>query len=114
MDREVVSLPLASYAKQEPGAIPGLGRTFRVRRIRTDSPMILTNNRFRRRPSRLPGQSFRLALKDPLPGVKVQAAVDHRDHNLAPDHLPLSSSLMNTLAAMCIAHAPSGADSHLS
>jgi hypothetical protein len=37
---------------------------------RTYSPMILTNTRFRRRPSRLPGQPFRLALKDPLPGTK--------------------------------------------
>jgi hypothetical protein len=32
--------------------------------------MILTNTRFLRRPSRLAGQPFRLALKDPLPRAK--------------------------------------------
>jgi hypothetical protein len=31
---------------------------------------LLTNTRFRRRPSRLPGQPFRLASEDPLPGAK--------------------------------------------
>jgi len=36
----------------------------------TYSPMILTNTRFLRRPSRLAGQPFRLALKDPLPRAK--------------------------------------------
>ena len=48
----------------------------------------MTNTRFRRRPSRLPGQPFRLALKDPLPGAKdlgelgegVQLAIGYCDH----------------------------------
>ena len=51
--------------------------------------MILTNTRFRRRPSRLTCQPFRLALEDPLPGAKdfgefsrvVEAAVGHRYHH---------------------------------
>jgi len=58
------------------------------------SPMILTNTRFRRRPSRLTGQPFRLASKHPLPGAKdfgelsraVQAAVGHCDHHFAAHH----------------------------
>ena len=37
---------------------------------RAYSPMIFTNTRFRRRPSRLQGQPFRLALEDPLPGAE--------------------------------------------
>ena len=45
------------------------------------SPMILTNTRLRRRPSRLTGQPFRLASKDPLPGTKVQPAVGNRHHH---------------------------------
>jgi hypothetical protein len=48
--------------------------------------MILTNTRFRRRPSRLTGQPFRLASKDPLPGAKVEAAIRHRHHHLAAHH----------------------------
>jgi hypothetical protein len=56
------------------------------------SPMILTNTRFRRRPSRLPGQPFRLASKDPLPGAKdfgelgeaVEMAIDHRHQSNSP------------------------------
>ena len=59
--------------------------------------MILTNTRFRRRPSRLPGQLFRLALKDPLPGAKgsgeqsetIQSAVGHRHLPLVAHDLPL-------------------------
>jgi hypothetical protein len=51
--------------------------------------MILTNTRFRRRPSRLPGQPFRLALKDPLPRAKgsgeqsetIQPAIGDRNHH---------------------------------
>ena len=58
---------------------------------RTYSPIILTNTRFRRRPSRLAGQPFRLALEDPLPRAKgsgeqsetIQRAVRHRDHRCA-------------------------------
>jgi hypothetical protein len=49
----------------------------------TDSPIILTNTRFRRRPSRLPGQPVHLALKDPLPRAKIQAVVGHRHHRCA-------------------------------
>jgi hypothetical protein len=45
------------------------------------SPMILTSTRFRRRPSRLPGQPFRLALKDPLSWAEVEPAIGHRDHH---------------------------------
>ena len=52
-------------------------------------PMILTNTRFHRRLSRLPGQPFRLALKDPLPGTKVETAASHRHHHLATHDLPL-------------------------
>jgi hypothetical protein len=48
---------------------------------RTYSPMILTNTRFRRRPSRLPGQPFRLASKDPLPGARVETAIGHGHHH---------------------------------
>ena len=44
--------------------------------------------RFRRRPSRLTGQPFRLASEDRLPSAKVESAVDHRDHNLAAHDLP--------------------------
>ena len=51
--------------------------------------MIFTSTRFRRCPSRLTGQPFRLALKDLLPGAKdfgelgeaVEPAVGHRDHH---------------------------------
>ena len=51
--------------------------------------MILTSTRLRRWPSRLPGQTFRLALKDPLPGVKgsgeqsetIQLSVCHWDNH---------------------------------
>ena len=53
--------------------------------------MILTKTRFRRRPSRLPGQAFRLALKDPLPGAKIEAAIGDGDHHLAAHHLPLTN-----------------------
>ena len=57
----------------------------------------MTSTRFRRRPSRLPGQPFRLALKDPLPGAKdfgelgeaVEAAIRHRNHDFAAHDLPL-------------------------
>jgi hypothetical protein len=51
--------------------------------------MILTNARFRRRPSRLTGQPFSLASKDPLPGAKVEAAVGDSNHHLAAHNLPL-------------------------
>jgi hypothetical protein len=47
------------------------------------SPVILTNFRFRRCPSRLTGQPFRLASEDPLPGAQVQPAVGHHDHRSA-------------------------------
>jgi hypothetical protein len=47
------------------------------------SPIILTNTRLCRRPSRLPGQPFRLALKDPLPGAEIKAAIRHRNHRCA-------------------------------
>ena len=50
------------------------------------SPMMLTSTRLRRRPSRLTGQPFRLALEDPLSGAKVETAVGHRHHHLAPPH----------------------------
>ena len=61
------------------------------------SPMILTNTRFHRRPSRLPGQPVRLALKDALPRAKgsgeqsetILPTVGHRDHNLAAHHAQL-------------------------
>jgi hypothetical protein len=45
-----------------------------------------TNTRFRRWPSRLPGQPFRLALEDPLPGVKIETAVGGGDDYLAAHH----------------------------
>jgi hypothetical protein len=51
--------------------------------------MILTNTRFRRRPSRLPGQPFRLALKDLLPRAKIKPAIRHRHHHLSAHDLPL-------------------------
>jgi hypothetical protein len=47
------------------------------------SPVILTNFRFRRCPSRLTGQPFRLASEDPLPRAKVESAIGHRDHRSA-------------------------------
>jgi hypothetical protein len=55
------------------------------------SPTILTNTRFRRRPSRLIGQAFCLASRDPLPGATdfgklsraVETAVAHCDHRCA-------------------------------
>ena len=61
------------------------------------SPIILTNTRFRRRPSRLPGQPFRLALKDPLPRAKdfgelneaVEAAIGDSNHDFAAHHAQL-------------------------
>ena len=54
--------------------------------------MIWTNTRSQRgrRPSRLPGQPSRLALKDPLSGSKVEAAIGHRDHRLAAHDALLS------------------------
>jgi hypothetical protein len=42
---------------------------------------LLTNARFRRRPSRLTGQPFRLASIDPLPSVKIETAVGEGDHH---------------------------------
>jgi hypothetical protein len=42
----------------------------------------LTKTRFRRRPSRLPGQRFRLA-QDLLPGTKVEPPVGDRHDDLA-------------------------------
>jgi hypothetical protein len=56
---------------------------------RTYSPMILTNTRFRRRPSRLTGQPFRLALKDLIPGAEIEPAVGHRHHDFTAHDLPL-------------------------
>ena len=57
---------------------------------RTYSPIIpreclrlLTNTRFRRRPSRLTGQPFRLASKDPLPGAKIEPAAGDGDDRCA-------------------------------
>jgi hypothetical protein len=65
------------------------------------SPMILTKARFRRRPSRLAGQPFRLAPKDRLPGAKgldelsrvVQPTVCDRYDDLAAHHLPFQVSV---------------------
>jgi hypothetical protein len=37
----------------------------------------------------LPPPSIELAIKDPLPGAKVEAAVGHRDHRLAAHDLLL-------------------------
>jgi hypothetical protein len=50
------------------------------------SPMILTNTRFHRSlrsPSRLPGQPFRLTLKDALPRAKIEPAVGHGNDRCA-------------------------------
>ena len=52
---------------------------------------LLTSTRFRRRPSRLPGQPFRLTRETPLPRAKgsgeqsetIQPAVGHRDHHFS-------------------------------
>jgi hypothetical protein len=44
---------------------------------------LLTNTRFRRGPSRLTGQPFRLASEDPLPGAQVQPAVGDGDDRFA-------------------------------
>jgi hypothetical protein len=54
--------------------------------------MILINTRFRRRPSRFPGQPVRVASQDPLPRAKgsggqsetIQTAVGHGGRHFAP------------------------------
>ena len=53
------------------------------------SPMILTSTRFRRRPSRLPGQPFRPTPKDLLPGPETQPAPGDRHQHLAAHHAQL-------------------------
>jgi hypothetical protein len=58
--------------------------------------MILTSTRFRRRPSRLAGQPFRLASEDSLPRAEdfgelseaVEPAAGHRHHHLTAHDLP--------------------------
>jgi hypothetical protein len=65
--------------------------------IRKECLRLLTSTLFRRRPSRLTGQPFRLASKDPLPGAKgsgeqsetILPTVGHGDHHLAAHDLPL-------------------------
>jgi hypothetical protein len=68
--------------------------------------MISTSTRFRRRPSRLPGQPFRLALKDPLPGAKVQSTLCDRDHDFAAHDLPLQMRVGIVLAGAVVQPAP--------
>jgi hypothetical protein len=53
------------------------------------SPIILTSTRFRRRPSRLAGQPFRLASKDLLPRAQVEPPVGDRHDDLATHHAQL-------------------------
>jgi hypothetical protein len=66
---------------------------------RAYSPMLLINARFRRRPWRLPGQPFRLALKDPLPCAKVEPAVRGGDDHLTPHHLQREADALSRFTA---------------
>ena len=50
----------------------------------------------------LPPPTVKLAVKDPFPRAKVQPAVGHRDHNLAPHDLPLHMGVCIVLAGAIV------------
>jgi hypothetical protein len=79
----------------------------------THSPIVLTNTRFRRRPSRLAGQPFRLALKDPLPGAEPEPAVRHRHHRCASPPMTCNGKQMPFPASRGVGIVPRPCSGHL-
>ena len=49
-----------------------------------------------------PPPAVKLTVKDPLPRAEVESAVGHRDHNLAPHHLPLQVRVGIVLAGAVV------------
>ena len=64
--------------------------------------MTLTSTRFLRRPSRLPGQPFRLASKDLLPWAYAEPPIGDRHDDLAAHDLPLQVGIPVILASAVV------------